>query len=134
MSEYVLDASALLTVLNEEPGKERVEAILGQAVVSTVNVSEAVGKLMDVGMTDAEAKASIELLHIQPVDFDMEMALAAGFLKSYTKRLGLSLGDRCCLALGIVRKNTVVTADRSWSKLRLGIKIEVVRGPGNMLF
>ncbi len=127
MSEFVLDASALLTILNEETGKERVEAILDQAAVSTVNVAETIGKLMDAGMTGADARASVELLHLEVVDFDIEMARVAGSLKPSTKTLGLSLGDRCCLALGLVRKNSVMTADRSWSKLRLGIHVEVLR-------
>ena len=127
MSEYVLDASALLTILNQEPGKERVEAILGQATVSTVNVAETIGKLIDAGMTSANAIASVELLHLEVIDFDMEMARIAGSLKQSTKKLGLSLGDRCCLALGIVRGSIVVTADRLWSRLRLGIQVEVLR-------
>jgi len=127
MSEYVLDASALLTILNQEPGKERVEAILGQATVSTVNVAETIGKLIDAGMTGANAIASVELLHLEVIDFDMEMARIAGSLKQSTKKLGLSLGDRCCLALGIVRGSIVVTADRLWSRLRLGIQVEVLR-------
>ena len=127
MSEYVLDASALLTILNQEPGKERVEAILGQAMVSTVNVAETIGKLLDAGMTGADARSSVELLHLEVIDFDMEMARIAGSLKQSTKKLGLSLGDRCCLALGIVRGSIVVTADRLWSRLRLGIQVEVLR-------
>jgi len=127
MSEYVLDASALLTILNQEPGKERVEAILGQATVSTVNVAETIGKLIDAGMTSANAIASVELLHLEVIDFDMEMARIAGSLKQSTKKLGLSLGDRCCLALGIVRGSIVVTADRLWSRLRLDVQVEVLR-------
>jgi len=127
MSEYVLDASALLTILNQEPGKERVEAILGHAAVSTVNVAETIGKLLDAGMTGADARASVKLLHLKVIDFDMEMARVAGSLKQSTKKLGLSLGDRCCLALGIVHGSIVVTADRLWSRLRLGIQVEVLR-------
>jgi PIN domain nuclease of toxin-antitoxin system len=127
MSKYVLDASAVLTVLNQEPGKERVEAILGQAAISTVNVAETIGKLMDAGMSDANARASLELLHLEVIDFDIEMARLAGSLKPATKKLGLSLGDRCCLALGSLRGNTVVTADRLWAKLKLGIHVEVLR-------
>jgi PIN domain nuclease of toxin-antitoxin system len=127
MSKYVLDASAVLTILNQEPGKERVEAILGQAAVSAVNVAETMGKLMDAGMSDANAKASLDLLHLEVIDFDLAMARLAGSLKLSTKKLGLSLGDRCCLALGLVRDNTVVTADRLWSKLKLGIQVEVLR-------
>jgi ribonuclease VapC len=127
MSKFVLDASALLVILNQEPGKERVEAILGQSVVSTVNVAETIGKLMEAGMSAANARASLELLHLEVVDFDNEMAHLAGSLKVSTKRLGLSLGDRCCLALGALRGNTVVTADRLWSKLKFGIQVEVLR-------
>lgn len=127
MSEYVLDASALLTILNQEPGKERVEAILGHATVSTVNVAETIGKLLDAGMTDADARASVELLHLEVIEFDLEMARVAGSLKQSTKKLGLSLGDRCCLALGIVRGSIVVTADHLWSRLRVGIQVEVLR-------
>ena len=127
MSEYVLDASALLTILNQEPCKERVEAILGHAAVSTVNVAETIGKLLDAGMTGADARASVKLLHLKVIDFDMEMARVAGSLKQSTKKLGLSLGDRCCLALGIVHGSIVVTADRLWSRLRLGIQVEVLR-------
>ena len=127
MSKYVLDASAVLTILNQEPGKERVEAILGQAVVSTVNVAETIERLMDAGMSEANARLSLELLHLEVIDFDVEMARLAGSLKLSTKRLGLSLGDRCCLALGLVRGNSVVTADRLWAKLKLGIQVEVLR-------
>jgi PIN domain nuclease of toxin-antitoxin system len=127
MSEYVLDASALLTILNQEPGKERVEAILGQATVCTVNIAETIGKLLDAGMTGADARASVELLHLEVIDFDLEMARIAGSLKQSTKKLGLSLGDRCCLALGIVRGSIVVTADRLWSRLKVGIQVEVLR-------
>ena len=127
MSKYVLDASAVLTVLNQEPGKERVEDILGQAAISTVNVAETIGKLMDAGMSDANARASLELLHLEVIEFDIEMARLAGSLKVSTKKQGLSLGDRCCLALGVLRGNTVVTADRLWAKLKLGIQVEVLR-------
>ena len=127
MSKYVLDASALLTVLNEEPGKERVEAILSQAAVSTVNLAETIGKLLDAGMSEEDARTSLDLLDLDVVDFDFEMAQIAGALKPSSKTLGLSLGDRCCLALGLARKNSVVTADRSWSKLKLAIHVEVLR-------
>jgi PIN domain nuclease of toxin-antitoxin system len=90
-------------------------------------VAETIGKLIDAGMTGANAIASVELLHLKVIDFDEEMARVAGSLKQSTKKLGLSLGDRCCLALGIVRGSIVVTADRLWSRLRLGIQVEVLR-------
>lgn len=127
VSKYVLDASALLAVLNQERGKERVEAILSQSAVSTVNVAETVGKLVAAGMNEGDAKMSLDLLDVEVVDFDYEMAQIAGALKRVSDVLGLSLGDRCCLALGLVLENVVVTADRSWSKLKLAIDVEVLR-------
>jgi len=127
VSDYVLDASALLTLLNEEEGNTRVEAILGAAVVSAVNASETLGKLIDAGVPERDARASLELLNLQVIPFDAEMAYTAAGLRPQTRRFGLSLGDRCCLALGIVRQSTVVTTERAWSKLKIGVSVEVVR-------
>ena len=127
MSRYVLDASALLALLNQEEGHSRVEAILEQAVVSAVNACETLGKLIDAGVPEAEARSSFELLNLQVIPFDAEMAWTAARLRPQTRRFGLSLGDRCCLALGMVRQSTVVTTERAWSKLKMELSIEVVR-------
>ena len=127
MSKYVLDASAVLALLNEEPGKDRVEAMLADSIVSSVNYCEVLTKLNDAGMTDKESADSFDLLNVSVIDFDRRMARSAAGLRPKTKTLGLSLGDRSCLALGIARKATVITADRAWSKLKIGAKIEVIR-------
>jgi ribonuclease VapC len=127
VSNYVLDASALLALLNEEEGYTRVEAILGDAVVSAVNACETLGKLIDAGVPERDARASLELLNLQVIPFNAEMAYTAACLRPQTRRFGLSLGDRCCLALGIVRQGTVVTTERAWSKLKMGVSVEVVR-------
>jgi PIN domain nuclease of toxin-antitoxin system len=127
VNDYVLDASALLALLNEEEGKARVEAILGEAVVSAVNACEILGKLIDAGVPERDARTSLELLNLQVIPFDAEMAYTAACLRPQTRRFGLSLGDRCCLALGMVRQSTVVTTERAWSKLKIGVNVEVVR-------
>jgi ribonuclease VapC len=127
VSKYVLDASALLALLNEEEGNTRVEAILGEAVVSAVNACETLGKLIDAGVPESDARASLELLNLEVIPFDAEMAYTAACLRPQTRRFGLSLGDRCCLALGILRQSTVVTTERAWSKLKTRISIEVLR-------
>lgn len=127
MSKYVLDASALLALLNEEKGKDRVEAAVADSVISAVNYCETLGKLIDGGMTDTDAREAVELLNLQVIDFDAGLAQIAAALRPKTKMLGLSLGDRSCLALALVRNDVAITAERAWSKLRMGVKIEVIR-------
>ena len=126
MSKYVLDASALLALLNNEPGAQRVKDILPESVVG--NVCETVGKLVSVGMSIDDARTSVALVLPQVIPFDTELAFKTGALITDTKKLGLSLRDRACLALALMRQNTAVTAERVWSKLKLDVTIEVIRG------
>lgn len=127
MSKYVLDASAVLVLLNQERGQERVEAVLADSCISTVNYCEVLGKLIDAGLSEKEARESLELLNIETVDFDVDLARLAAVLRPTTKKFGLSLGDRSCLGLALARRNTAVTADQVWKKLKLGVAIEVIR-------
>jgi ribonuclease VapC len=127
VSKYVLDASALLALLNNEPGSQRVKEILPESAIGAVNVCEAFGKLASGGMSTDDARASIELINPEVVPFDTELAYKAGALITETRKIGLSLGDRACLALGIARKNIVVTADQMWSRLKLDVRVEVIR-------
>ena len=128
MSKYVLDASALLALLNDEPAAQRVNDILPDSVIGAVNLCETVGKLTSAGMNPDDARASVELLNLDVVPFDSELAFKAGALVAETKKLGLSLGDRACLSLGMMRNHTVVTADHLWSRLTIDVAIEVIRG------
>jgi ribonuclease VapC len=127
VSKYVLDASAVLALLNQEPGMNRVEALLADSCMGTVNYCEVLGKLIDAGMPEQEARESVELLNVEVVGFDTDLARLAAVLRTSTKKLGLSLGDRSCLALALSRRNTAVTAERVWPKLKLGVKIELIR-------
>jgi PIN domain nuclease of toxin-antitoxin system len=128
VSKYVLDASALLALLNNEPGAQRVDEILTEAVIGAVNMCETAGKLVNAGMSLKDARTSIELTNLEIIPFDAELAYKAGDLVTETKQLGLSLGDRACLALGMTMNRTVVTAEQLWSKLKLGVTVEVIRG------
>jgi ribonuclease VapC len=127
MSKYVLDASAVLALLNQERGQEKVVGMLDESVISAVNFCEVMGKLIDAGLTEDEARDSIELLNIEVINFDKEMARVAAALRARTRKLGLSLGDRSCLALGLARRNTIVTAEKIWAKLKIGVTIEIIR-------
>jgi ribonuclease VapC len=127
VSSFVLDASALLALLNQEPGHNVVEEVIGDCSISAANYCEVIGKLIDAGVPEDDARHTVELLNIEIVSFDANLAFQAASLRPATRRLGLSLGDRCCLALGRARKATVLTSERSWSKLKIGVKIKLIR-------
>ena len=127
MSSYVLDASAVLALLNREPGEDRVGPILADSVISAVNYCEVLSKLIDAGMPEEAARESVDLLGVEVIGFDADLAHHPATLRSATRRFGLSLGDRCCLALGLTRRHTVITAERTWAQLQIGVEIEVIR-------
>ncbi|MCW5723899.1 MAG: type II toxin-antitoxin system VapC family toxin [Maricaulaceae bacterium] len=126
-AECVLDASAILCVLQGEPGADTVAGVLKRAMVSAVNYAEAAGKLCDSGVTDTLAEEMLTGLGLAVMDFDAAQALRAGRLRTETRRFGLSLGDRACLALALREDAPVLTADREWVKLDLGLDIRVLR-------
>ena len=122
----VLDASALLALINSEPGSEVVAAHLSQSIMSTVNVAEVGAVLSDLHMPMQSVESLlIELTEIIP--FSEAQALVSMGLRALTKQKGLSLGDRACLALAKTKNATVLTADKAWSELNLGISIIQIR-------
>ena len=125
----VLDASALLAFLQREPGAGSVRAVLGSALMSTVNWTEVVQKAADSERDAAELRAALESLGLALEPFSAAQAEIAALLRRTTTALGLSLGDRACLALAIERGERILTADRIWERLRpeVGIGIEVIR-------
>lgn len=127
MSDVVLDASALLTVLHQEAGSDKVEPLLDHAVVSAVNLSEVHAKLLDAGLPPAAAREATDLLALRVVPFDADLAWRTAALRPVTPRLGLSLGDRACLALGLALGLPVITADRTWTRLSLDVEVRSVR-------
>jgi ribonuclease VapC len=128
MSKIVLDASALLVVLNLESGADKLTAeLLSTATASTVNLAEVQGKLVSRGLTPGDAwEATLSPIR-DVTSFTAEHAEVAGNLIAEKRALGLSIGDRACLALGIALKAPVYTADKSWKKLKLGVAIHVIR-------
>lgn len=128
MSKIVLDASAVLALLNREPGAEKLTPeLLDTSAVSAVNMAEIQGKLVGRGLSPDVAWAATSTSVREAVEFTAEHARLAGSLIVQTRSLGLSLADRACLALGLALKAPVYTADRSWKNLKLGIRIHVIR-------
>jgi ribonuclease VapC len=128
MSDVILDSSALLAVIHGEPGHDKVTPeVLATALISAVNIAEVQTKLLNSGWTQAEAWEDATGLVQQVVPFSAEQAKMTGNLVAQTRSLGLSLGDRACLAVAMERKARIYTADRSWKTLKLGIQIHVIR-------
>lgn len=127
MIENVLDASAILAVLNGERGERKVVPLLAESAVSSVNLTEVAAKLLETGMDETSARLAVAVLGIgETVDFTEDLAWEAARLRPLTKRYGLSLGDRACLALAIKLKIPAITADKEWAKLKL-CKVTVIR-------
>jgi PIN domain nuclease of toxin-antitoxin system len=127
VSEAVLDASALLALLNGEPGAETVAGILQSAAISAVNLSEVVAKLAEAGMPEVAIRQALDGLALEVSPFDAGQAYQAGTMRPLTMAAGLSLGDRACLALAQARKVPALTADTAWRGLDLGIEVQVIR-------
>ncbi len=125
----VLDSSALLASLLGEPGKERVDTVIGDAAMSTVNLAEVVSYFSKAGLSPADIAtilASIPLTYVEP---DAALAIATGNLRGLTIKAGLSLGDRFCLALAAQKGVAAVTSDRKWAEVgaQIGVKVDVIR-------
>jgi PIN domain nuclease of toxin-antitoxin system len=125
----VLDASALLAVLLDEPGATSVKAALDDAAISTVNLAEVAGQYARRGASEADIRAMLDVFSIQIVPFDAPHAYATGSLWPVTRLAGLSLGDRACLALASQLGARALTADRSWSRIAaaVGVEVELIR-------
>ena len=127
MSAIVFDSSVVIAILKQEQGFELAESSLSNALISTVNFSEVATYLARNSVPNDTIQEVLESFPIQVVPFDKSLALQTGFLYSSCKHLGLSLGDRACLAIAMSRKLPVLTADKVWAKLDLGIQIQVLR-------
>lgn len=126
MSDYVLDASAILALIFAETGKERVEQVLDNSSIGRINVTEALTKMLERGSTIEDALESLDDLGLDIIEFDAAQSKQVAQLRSITKLFGLSLGDRACLALAIQNNAVAVTADKDWAKLDI-CKVEVIR-------
>jgi len=125
--QVVLDASALLAALRDEPGGADVEARLEQSSLSSVNLAEVMQRSVAHGLATEGLTADLEALGVDIFPFTAEDAEASAKLWPATHGLGLSLGDRACLALALRLGLPVVTADRVWAELRVGVDIRVIR-------
>lgn len=125
--DIVADASAIIALLVGEPFTRFDPQRLAGASVSAVNLSEVLTRMLDIGMPESEAAAAVAKLDFRIVAFDEPQACAAARLRSATRHVGLSLADRACLTLGLALGRPVVTADRIWESLAVGVEVILIR-------
>ena len=124
---HVLDASALLALLANEPGADEVEELLDGAAMSTVNLSEVLQKSEQHGIDTEGLEFDLEALGVEFHSFDVTQARATADVWARAPRAGLSLGDRACLALAHSLGGAAVTTDRRWSAAKHGTEVRVIR-------
>lgn len=123
----LLDASALLALVFEEPGAELVLAALDGAAISAVNQAEVIEIAGRHGLDPARAATWAEELSLPLIAFNTSMAARAGALLAGFRWRGLSLGDAACLGTASVLGVPVLTADRLWAELDLGVEVRLLR-------
>ena len=130
MNKVVVDASALLALINSEKGADKVEVLVGNIIMSSVNVTEVASKVYDLlnNNNEEQCKLSIEPFVHSIIDFDKSLCYLAASLKARTKHKGLSLGDRACIATALQLDLPVYTADKVWAELDIpNLKLKLIR-------
>lgn len=126
-ADVVLDASAVLAYIYDEPGADVVHSVLDHAFISSVNLAEVVTKLADYSAGSDDIVDDVNRLDLRVVAFDQGQAYNAGLLRRYTREAGLSLGDRACLALAQAYNLPALTSDRRWSEVTINVDIIQIR-------
>ena len=128
MSDVVLDASAVLAMLREEPGGDRVAEHIGRAAISAVNLQEVAKEMLREGASLETTRAVLDELALDVRPHDADAAYVAAALYEQTRQYGRGLGDRTCMALGIALGVPVLTTDREWRNVEVdGLRLEHLR-------
>jgi PIN domain nuclease of toxin-antitoxin system len=121
----VLDASAVLALLQEETGADEVERALDGALMSCVNLSEVLQKAEQYAVETEGLEHDLEALGIEFRNFDLPMARPTAAL--WSAGSGLSLGDRACLALAEATNSSALTTDSRWADVPRRADVRVIR-------
>ncbi|MCP8891659.1 type II toxin-antitoxin system VapC family toxin [Sphingomonas faeni] len=128
MTSVVLDASAVLALIRDEPGADKVVPHIGRAAISAVNLQEVIKEMLLSGLNEPTVRELLGELRLDVRAHDAEAAYAAAGLHGQTREFGRGLGDRSCLALAMQLNVPALTADREWKKVKVkGLKVEHIR-------
>ncbi len=127
-NKVLFDASAILALIKKEQGYEILEDLLASSCISAVNLSEVVSVLTRVGIPTVEVEEIVNEVIPEVLDFNRHIGILAGSLIANTNKLGLSLGDRACIATGIINNMVIYTTDQAWGKLQIAnLNVVVIR-------
>lgn len=129
MAEAVLDSSAIMAVVNREPGRDAVVPYLANAACSANSIAEVATLVAEKGLGRAKIEALLTTFDLDVHAVDRGLALDIGLLRPTIRAAGLSLGDRSCLALAAKLGLPAITADRAWAKIasEIGVEVRVIR-------
>lgn len=123
----ILDASAVMAMLLDERGGDAVRGVTSGADISIVNLAEVMSSIRDRGLKDGDVPKLLARLDVRVRSFDEAHAFEVARLRPLTKHLGLGFGDRTCLAQGLLSGRPVLTGDRAWRQLDLGVEVRLFR-------
>jgi PIN domain nuclease of toxin-antitoxin system len=127
VADAVLDASALIAFLRREPGADKVADVLTRSCISAVNLSEVYGKMVEYGKGLEDMAYQVERLRVPVIPFAAEHAQIAASLWKSTRSVGMSLGDRACLALALQTGLPALTTEDKWLTCGIGARIVKIR-------
>jgi PIN domain nuclease of toxin-antitoxin system len=127
VSEYVADASAVLAFARGEPGEKRVGNVRASCILSSLNLMECFSKLVRYDIPADQVRSFLRESFPRVIPLDRELAEHSAVLHTKLHKLGISYADCACLSLGMQRKATVLTADRTWKQIELDVKVEFIR-------
>jgi ribonuclease VapC len=125
--KVILDASALLALVFDEPGAEAVAVQARMSRILSVNFSEVVQRIIAIDGNPDRAEEAVDLLGIEVVPFDRYLARLTAELRKKTSFMGASFADRACMAFGLASGAPIFSADRDWRKLDIGLDIKLIR-------
>jgi ribonuclease VapC len=126
MTLAFLDASAVIALLNGEPGAEEVEGVLATAAIGAVNIAEIVSHYTFLGAPLGDIQSMINTLPMTIIAADKDLSWEAGALRAITSKKGLSLGDRFCLALAKRLDVTAYTTEHVWPEIADAAEVKVM--------
>lgn len=118
-NKVLFDTSALLALINKEPGYEQLESLLASSCISAVSLSEVVVELRKIGVPIAEIEEIVNEVIPEVIPFTHQMGFLSGSLASTAEELGLSCADRACIATGIINNMVIYTTNQTWQKLQM---------------
>ena len=128
MSKIVFDASALIALFAKESGYEFIKKHLKDGIISSINIAEVYKYCIETqNLTEGEAKTLIKLSDIKIIEFTNDQALITASIVRKTKQYGLSLGDKSCIALAIEGEYSIITCDKIWQKIDVGVNFIMAR-------